>query len=59
MNNNAMLTERHQSETREAIAMLTMIRLLGSTEQQIAYAVLEGMKLQKAISQQSEAQTKA
>ena len=36
----------------EGNALLYMLRMLGSEEQRIAYAVLEGMHLQKRIEEQ-------
>lgn len=38
---------------REAAKVLTMLRALGSEEQRIAYAFMEGMKTQKFIDRQS------
>lgn len=41
------------TDYREAAKVLTMLRALGSEEQRIAYAFMEGMKTQKFIDRQS------
>lgn len=51
-----MRKETHKRDTpdyKEAAKVLTMLRALGSEEQRIAYAFMEGMKTQKFIDRQS------
>lgn len=40
------------AELKEAKKVLDFLRALGTEEQRIAYAVLEGMRLQKALDSQ-------
>lgn len=40
------------AEPKEAKKVLDFLRALGTEEQRIAYAVLEGMRLQKALDSQ-------
>mgnify|MGYP001032762600 CR=1 FL=1 len=42
------------AEAKEAKRVLDLLRVLGTEEQRIAYAVLEGMRLQKALDSQNQ-----
>lgn len=42
-------------DVREAKRMLDFLRAVGTEEQRIAFAVMEGMRLQKNLDSQSEA----
>lgn len=46
------MTERSLNVRNEGSAILQFFRLLTDEEQRIAYAVLEGMQLQKALDSQ-------
>lgn len=48
------MTKRVLNDGNEGSAVLQFFRLLTSEEQRIAYAVLEGMRLQKALDSQNQ-----
>ena len=51
-----MRKELHKRDTpdyKEAAKVLAMLRALGSEDQRIAYAFMEGMKTQKTIDRQT------
>ena len=48
------MTERSLNVRNEGCAILQFFRLLTDEEQRIAYAVLEGMRLQKALDSQNQ-----
>ena len=53
MNASVRATRKNAAEYSEAARMLCFLRAIGTEEQRIAYAVLEGMRLQKRIDEQS------
>ena len=54
MNAEVKIHEKVDPKAKEGAKILALLRALGSEDQRIAYAVMEGMKLQKAISQQGQ-----
>lgn len=50
------MTERNLTARNEESVILQFFRLLTSEEQRIAYAVLEGMRLQKDLDSQQQGQ---
>lgn len=52
MKEEAKVIEKVSPEFQEGVKMLNLLRELSDEDQRIAYAVMEGMKLQKAISNQ-------